>query len=47
MTEIESFPTNLKDLVELFKNKRVARLKDWMSKMRSKELVMSKLQAVI
>ena len=37
VTEIETFPTNLKGLVHLFKDKR-------MSKMRSKNLIMVKLQ---
>ena len=44
VTEIENFPTNLKGLVDLFKDKNVARLKDWMSKMRLKDQIMLKPQ---
>lgn len=35
VTEIENFPANMKMYVELFKGKKVIRLRGWMSKMRS------------
>ena len=42
VTEIENFPANVKGLADLFK--KVARQKDWMIKMRSKDQIIFKLQ---
>ena len=44
VTEIENFPANLKGLADLFKDKKVARLKEWMIKMRLKDQIIVELQ---
>ena len=44
VTKIENFPANLKGFVDLLKEKEVARLKDWMIKMRLKDQIIVILQ---